>query len=327
MPAQASVPVLPWPEVLAGTPAVAVIEQALARGRLSHSLLLTGDDVDLLRGVGLALADRLLNPPGTAPSRRRSLLDGAHPDCFHLRPAGKSRQIGAEPTRELIGKVQVSASAGGQKVALLHECDRMNTSAANVFLKTLEEPPANTTLLLLTTRPHALLPTIRSRCQLFRFGSAGAATPVDGWPAWLEDYRAWLALLHGGAARTAPSDAIFRMYGLIARFGVLLESATDALWATQKKSLPAELTSEEEDAIETGISKGLRDRLYADLERATGAYVREILVTPEAAVGARAFVESIKHLEHSAGLLRVNFNDVAALELYLLKALRAWTKK
>jgi len=313
--------------VLAGTPAVAVIEQALARGRLSHSLLLTGDDVDLLRGVGLALADRLLNPPGTAPSRRRSLLDGAHPDCFHLRPAGKSRQIGAEPTRELIGKVQVSASAGGQKVALLHECDRMNTSAANVFLKTLEEPPANTTLLLLTTRPHALLPTIRSRCQLFRFGSAGAATPVDGWPAWLEDYRAWLALLHGGAARTAPSDAIFRMYGLIARFGVLLESATDALWATQKKSLPAELTSEEEDAIETGISKGLRDRLYADLERATGACVREILVTPEAAVGARAFVESIKHLEHSAGLLRVNFNDVAALELYLLKALRAWTKK
>jgi DNA polymerase-3 subunit delta' len=325
--APASVPVLPWPDVLAGTPAVAVIEQALARGRLSHSLLLTGDDVDLLRGVGLALADRLLNPPSTAPERRRSLLDGAHPDCFHLRPAGKSRQIGADPTRELIGKVQVSASAGGQKVALLHECDRMNTAAANVFLKTLEEPPANTTLLLLTTRPHALLPTIRSRCQLFRFGSAGAATPVDGWPAWLEDYRAWLALLHGGAARTAPADAIFRMYGLIARFGVLLETATDTLWAEQKKSLPAELTDEEQDAIETGISKGLRDRLYADLERATGAYVREILVTPEAAVGARAFAESIKHLEHSAGLLRVNFNDVAALELYLLKALRAWTKK
>lgn len=318
---------LPWPEALAGTPAVLVIEQALTRGRLSHSLLLTGDDVDLLRGVGLALADRLLNPPSTAPARRRSLLDGAHPDCFHLRPAGKSRQIGADPTRELIGKVQVSASAGGHKVALLHECDRMNTSAANVFLKTLEEPPANTTLLLLTTRPHALLPTIRSRCQLFRFGSAGAATPVDGWPAWLEDYRAWLALLHGGAARTAPADAIFRMYGLIARFGVLLETATDSLWAEQKKSLPAELTDEEQEAIETGISKGLRDRLYADIERATGAYVREILVTPEAAVGARAFAESIKHLEHSAGLLRVNFNDVAALELYLLKALRAWTKK
>jgi DNA polymerase-3 subunit delta' len=323
----ATVPVLPWPETLADTPAVAVIEQALLRGRLSHSLLITGDDLDLLRGLALALADRLLNPPSTPPDRRRSLLDGAHPDCFHLRPVGKSRQTNAESTRELIGKVQVSASAGGHKVALIHECDRMNVSAANIFLKTLEEPPANTTLLLLTTRPHALLPTIRSRCQLFRFASAGAATPVDGWPAWLEDYRAWLALLFGGAARTAPADAMFRLYGLLARFGVLLETATDTLWAQHKKSLPEDLSEEEQDAIETGLSKGLRDRLFADLERATGAYVREILVTPEAAAGARAFAETVKHLEHSAGLLRVNFSDTNALELFLLKTLRAWTRK
>ncbi len=332
----APVPVLPWPDALVGTPAIAVIEQAIARGRLSHSLLLTGDDIGVLRGAGLALADRLLNPPDTDPQRRRPIA--GHPDCFHLRTKGKAREIiignpddrkkYEGSMREFIEqKLPFTASVGSHKVGIVHEADRMNIPSANAFLKTLEEPPANTTLLLITTRPHALLPTIRSRCQLFRFGSAGAATPVDGWPAWLEDYRAWLALLHGGAARTAPSDAIFRMYGLIARFGVLLETATDTLWAEQKKSLPAELTDEEEDAIETGISKGLRDRLYADLERATGAYVREILVTPEAAVGARAFAESIKHLEHSAGLLRVNFNDVAALELYLLKALRAWTKK
>lgn len=322
-----TVPILPWPAPLAGTPAVTVLDQALTRGRLSHSLLLTGDDLDLLRDVGLALADRLLNPPSTPAANRRSLTDGAHPDCFHLRPAGKSRQIGAEPTRELIGKVQVSASAGGHKVALIHECDRMNVQASNIFLKTLEEPPAHTTLLLLTTRPHALLPTIRSRCQLFRFNSTGAATPVDGWPAWLEDYRAWLALLHGGAAKTAPADALFRLYGLVARFGVLLETATDTLWAAQKKNLPDDLSDDEQDAIETGLSKGLRDRLFADLERATSAYAREVLVTPEAASGARAFVETVKHLEHSAGLLRVNFNDTAALELFLLKTLRAWSRK
>lgn len=323
----ASGSVLPWPESLADTPGTAVIDQALLRGRLSHSLLITGDDIELLRGVGLALADRLLNPPATDPARRRSIRDGAHPDCFHLRPAGKSRQIGAEPTRDLIGKVQVSASAGGQKVAIIHECDRMNIPAANIFLKTLEEPPANTTLLLLTTRPHALLATIRSRCQLFRFSSPGAPTAVDGWAAWLDDYRAWLSLLFGGGARSAPADAIFRLYGLVARFGVLLETATDSLWAAQKKTLPEELTDEEEEAIETGLSKGLRDRLFADIERATGAYAREILVTPEAATGARAFVETVKHLERAAGLLRVNFNDTAALELFLLETLRAWTRK
>jgi DNA polymerase-3 subunit delta' len=321
----ATVAPLPWPSALDGTPAVAVIEQAIGRARLSHSLLLTGDDIDLLRGAALALADRLLNPPSTAPERRRAVED--HPDCFHLRPAGKMRQIGADSTRELIGKVQVSSSAGGQKVGILHECDRMNVAAANIFLKTLEEPPANTTLLLLTTRPHALLPTIRSRCQLFRFSAPGLLTPVDGWPAWLEDYRAWLGLLHGGAAKTAPADAIFRLYGLVARFGVLLENATDTLWAEQKKKLPADLTDDEQEAIETGLSKGLRDRLFADIERATSTFAREVLVTPEAAIGARAFAETVKHLEHAAGLLRVNFSDASALELFLLKTLRAWTRK
>lgn len=323
----ASPPHLPWPAPLDGTPAIVVIERALARGRLSHSLLVTGDDPDLLRDTALALADRLLNPPGQDPALRRPLSRGPHPDCYHLRPAGKSRQIGAEATRDLISQVQVSASVGGQKVALLHECDRMNIQSANVFLKTLEEPPAHTTLLLLTTRPHALLPTIRSRCQLFRFASPGLATEVDGWPAWLEDYRTWLGLLHAGAARNDPAGAIFRLYGLVARFGALLENAVDTLWTTQKKSLPPDLTAEQQEAIESGLSKGLRDRLFADLERATGLHARTLLTTAEAPVAARAFADTVRRLEHAAGLLRVNFSDTAALELFLLHTLRAWTRK
>jgi DNA polymerase-3 subunit delta' len=320
-------PALPWPDSLAGTPVVAVLDQALTRRRLSHSLLLSGEDVELLRHVALALADRLLNPVGTAPERRRPVDDGTHPDCFHLRAAGKMRIISAEATRGLIGKVQVSASAGEHKVAIIHECDRMNTAAANIFLKTLEEPPANTTLIMLTARPHALLPTIRSRCQLFRFPVPGSVAAIDGWSAWLEDYRAWLGGLHQGTARTAPADAIFALYGLVSRFDVLLETAVSGLWDAQKKSLPEDISSEEQEAIETGLSKGLRDRLFADIERATSTFVRTVLSGADAGVAARAFAETVKHLEHSVGLLRVNFSDAAALELFLLKTLRAWTRK
>ena len=323
----AAVASLPWPEALDDTPVVAVLDQALARKRLSHSLLLSGDDPDLLRHVALALADRLLNPPGTEPARRRRVDDSTHPDCFHLRPVGKMRQIGADATRALIGKVQVSASAGEHKVAILHECDRMNTAAANIFLKTLEEPPANTTLLLLTTRPHALLPTIRSRCQLFRFPVPGSVTAVDGWSAWLEDYRIWLGGLHQGTARTAPADAIFALYGLVSRFDMLLENAVTTVWAVQKKSLAEDLSGDEQEAIETGLSKGLRDRLFADVERATSTFARTVLSGADAGAAARAFIETVKHLEHSVGLLRVNFSDAAALELFLLKTLRAWTRK
>ena len=61
----------PWPPALAGTPAIAVIEQAIARQRLSHSLLLHGDDHETLVAIALAIADRLLYPPNLPPTTAR----------------------------------------------------------------------------------------------------------------------------------------------------------------------------------------------------------------------------------------------------------------
>jgi DNA polymerase III subunit delta' len=170
--------VSPWPAALAGTPAISVIEQAIARKRLSHSLLLHGDDLETLVSVAHGIADRLLNGE---PDDRAAVTFSTeqHPDCFHLRPSGKARfiRIGDSATdpgtmREFINKVSVSSAVAARKVGLVHEADRMNIQTANAFLKTLEEPPANTTLLLVTTRPYALLPTIRSRVLHFRFPSA-----------------------------------------------------------------------------------------------------------------------------------------------------------
>src|SRR5665213_1205433 len=130
---------IPWPPALAGTPAVAVIERAIGRHRLGHSLLLHGDDLDMLQAVAQAIADRLLNARGGAKDpAHRSLGEGGHPDCFMLRPEGKSRQITADATRELIAHVQKSPAVAPYKVAILVEADRMNASAANIFLKTLE---------------------------------------------------------------------------------------------------------------------------------------------------------------------------------------------
>src|ERR1019366_1888251 len=126
----------PWPPALAGTPAVAVIERAIARSRLSHSLLLHGDDPDTLVAVALAIADRLLNAKGASAH----FPPDQHPDCFALRPAGKMRIISVDATRELIGKVQVSAAVAPRKVAILHEVDRMNTAAANVFSRRSRNP-------------------------------------------------------------------------------------------------------------------------------------------------------------------------------------------
>jgi DNA polymerase-3 subunit delta' len=314
----------PWPAGLVGTPAIAVIEQAIARQRLSHSLLLHGDDLDTLVAIALGVADRLLNTPAAAAS----FPPEQHPDCFALRPAGKMRQISADATRALIGKLQVSPAVAPRKVAILHEVDRMHTTAANIFLKTLEEPPANTTLLLLTTRPYALLPTIRSRVLHFRFPSAGTLVAADGWSAWLDDYRAWLERLARGVGtdKKAIADHIFTLYGLVARFGTVLDFATAEVWKKQKESLPADLDDDEQVAIETGIANGLRARLFVEIEQATRTFALPSLNAGDEGT-RRALVAAIEKLEHDVGLLRLNLNESAALESFLLASLRIWTRR
>ncbi|HYP17668.1 MAG TPA: DNA polymerase III subunit gamma/tau [Opitutus sp.] len=317
-------PASPWPAALVGTPTVSVIERAIERQRLSHSLLLHGDDLETLVLVAHAIADRLLNVPA---STARFPAD-QHPDCYALRPAGKMRQISAESTRDLIGRVQVSATVSPRKVAIIHEADRMHVTAANVFLKTLEEPPANTTLLLLTTRPYALLPTIRSRVLHFRFPQVATSLAADGWSAWLDDYRAWLGrLLTATTDKSAVADHVFTIYGLVARFSTVLDFATTEVWKQQKEKLPPDLDDDEQVAIETGIANGLRSRLFGEIEQATRAFALPHLSSAAAEPTRRALVAAIEQLEHDVGLLRLNLNEAAALEHFLLCSLRVWSKR
>ncbi len=323
---------LPWPESLVGSPAVAVIEQAIARSRLSHSLLLHGDDLGTLVGVAHAIADRLLNPPKSAA--RFAVKD--HPDYLALRPKGKSRIIPIGKTgspdpgtmRDFLPKLYVTPSIAPRKVAIIYEADRMEPPSANAFLKTLEEPPANTTLLLLTTRPYSLLPTILSRVLHFRFPSAVAPVSADGWTPWLADYQAWLGRLSDGAPsdKRAISDHVFSVYGLVARFSAVLDFASDAVWKEQKAKLPDDLDDAEEEAIQTGIANGIRLRLFSEIAHATRTFALPTLTAGDAAT-RRALTAAIDKLEHNTGLLRLNLNEAAALEDFLLSSLRIWTKR
>jgi len=315
-------PAAPWPPAFAGTPAVTVIERALAAGRLSPSLLMAGDDAEGLSAAGLALADRILNRGGGRP-----FPAAVHPDCHQVRPVGKLRVIKADMVRELIATLNVTGSLSRFKVGLIHDADRFHPAAANIFLKTLEEPPPDTTLLLLSSRPYALLPTIRSRVLHFRFPGLATALQTEGWAAWLEDYRAWLRQLGPTISPGAGvADPLFAMYGLVARFGQILEQGAAADHARRQATLPAALGAEELEAIESEAAVGLRLRMLTAIEAATRQHARELIQAGDDAAG-RLLPAATAVLERVAGLLRVNLNELTALEDFLLASLRIWSRR
>lgn len=325
-----------WPESLAGTPAVIVLEKALARERLAHSLLLHGDDLDTLVLVAHAIADRLLNPPGGPGTlAHRNPGEGGHPDCFELRPSGRARQIrigdivNPEPgtMREFLRKISVSPAIALCKVGIVYEADRMNEATSNAFLKTLEEPPGCTTLLLLTTHPYMLLPTIRSRCLHFRFASSAAPLAHPALPGWKTDYQAWLGrLTEGITERQAVAEQVFALYGLVVRFNAIVVGATAEIWKAQEGKLPADLDAEEQVAIEIGIANGIRQKLFAEIEHATITFARPRLAAGDGAV-RRALTAAVGELERCNRLLRLNLSESAALEEFLLTSLRLWSKR
>ncbi len=135
------------------------IEKSWNAGQLAHAYLLQGAP----HGAALRFADKLLN---LIFDNHPQVATRAHPDIAWLEPQSKSRQILIDQVRDdLIRPFSQTSFSGGWKVGVILNADRMNTMAANALLKTLEEPPPKSLLLLITDEPQSLLPTISSRCQ------------------------------------------------------------------------------------------------------------------------------------------------------------------
>jgi DNA polymerase-3 subunit delta' len=310
------------PAALRDARAVEVLERSLSQNRLGHGILLHGESLLSLETIARAIAAHLLKT-------ERDPFE--HPDCFILRPSGKARLIKVGKTednntmRKLVVDIAKSSNQGGRKVGIVVDADRMNPASANAFLKTLEEPPSGTTLFLLTTRPYDLLDTIRSRCLNFRIPAELESLQDPDWEQWIADYRQWLGrLLEGPNKKTVP-HIMMAAYGLNARFQNILCEQTSAAWKLQKETLPEHVTAEERDAMEAGLSKGYRKQLFGEIEKATAQFARDIESLNKGELPAGALHRATEALEKAAGLMEINFNQVAALELFFLSSLRIWT--
>ena len=128
------------------------------QNRLAHAYLISGPPGSGKQGLAAELAS-LVN--GTAPS---DVFSARARDIFVAQPESKSRRIVIEQIRDLEHALQMRASNGRRKVVIISDADRLQPQAANAFLKTLEEPPRDSLLLLLSALPEALPETILSRC-------------------------------------------------------------------------------------------------------------------------------------------------------------------
>ncbi|HWB61438.1 MAG TPA: AAA family ATPase, partial [Chthoniobacteraceae bacterium] len=151
------------------------LRRANEQQRLAHAYLICGPQGSGKRALAADLAALVTDSAGVRKVNGTAL---DHPDVHVAEPESKSRRIVIEQVRELERELQMRSLLGGKKVGIIFDADRLKTEAANAFLKTLEEPPNNSLLLLTTAQPEALPDTILSRCISVTLSSAGKREPT-----------------------------------------------------------------------------------------------------------------------------------------------------
>lgn len=190
---------------------------ARERGRFAQAYLISGPAGAGKRPLAGKLASALLELEGDAST---------HPDVHALEPQMKTRVIGAEAMRELLGKLQMRSLRGGAKIAIIVDAERMNEAAANALLRTLEEPPGPTYFFLLSTQPEQILTTILSRCIEIPLRQTQKTLPTARQSA----------LLDALAKATVGGD-LASTFALVRHFTVLLSEAKADIEAQNEADL------------------------------------------------------------------------------------------
>jgi DNA polymerase-3 subunit delta' len=191
---------VPLADVKGQGQAVEVLKRAIANDRVAPAYLFIGPEGVGKRTTALAFAMALLcqgaretaDACGVCPSCRK-VVRGSHPDLLLIGPdgtqikIGKREEKGDEPPqiRQLIRAAHRRPYEGTRKVLVVDEAHKMNLEAANALLKTLEEPPPGTVILLIATTLFHLPATISSRCQVVRF----RLLPRAWLKGWMEEVR------------------------------------------------------------------------------------------------------------------------------------------
>jgi DNA polymerase-3 subunit delta' len=342
---------------------VQLLQRSLERGRLGHAYIFTGQELSELEGVALTLAKTLncLEPVkmnGVAVDccdrcvSCQKIVHGNHADVFWIRPESKLRVIRMNqvvrrddsPARVLLEFVNLKPTESEYKIAIVVCADRMNEQAANAFLKTLEEPPAKSILVLLTTEPQRILETIFSRCLRLSFGGDAQRPLSPPQLAWLTGFsEAAAAEQKSLLGRYRLMDVLLKKLNELK--GGIEEKLTEQSPLQRYKDAEKDLQERWEDELKAAIEaeyRRQRSELLAVLQWwLRDVWVRkvqnpkpkvqsqpaELLRFPEISgtervagrISAADAVENLQIMEQIQRWLYTNVQEALALEVGLLK--------
>jgi DNA polymerase III subunit delta' len=168
---------VPWHTLRGHDRVVTSLRRALAQGRLPHAFLFVGPEGIGKHAFALRLAQALLcervpesrlDPCGKCPGCLQ-VMAGTHPDLLQVAKPEDRQELPIRIIRDLCLDLGLKPMSGKRKVAIIDDADDLNDEAANAFLKTLEEPPPGSVLILVGTSAEGQLDTILSRCRVVRF--------------------------------------------------------------------------------------------------------------------------------------------------------------
>ena len=324
-----------------------LLQRSLARGRLGHAYLFTGHHLEELESIARTLAKTLncQKPVKTGGEATdccdeclscRKIDQETHADVHWARPESKSRVVTVEQMRDLMREIQLKPAEAEFKVAIIAAADRLNQQAANAFLKTLEEPPAKSILILLSTDPQRILETILSRCLRLNFSAEGLRPLHAAQTDWLARF---------GALAAGEQKSLLGRYRLLdvllQKLGEIRTKVGEALTARSPlqryDDVEKDLRERWEDELAAAIEAEYR-RQRADLLLLVQWWLRDVWLHslavggqlvgfPQIAgaeavakkISPRQALENLQTLEQTQRLLHTNVQEALALEVGLLK--------
>jgi DNA polymerase III subunit delta' len=322
--------------VLGHVQAVEKLRRAVRRDRIAHSYLFTGEEGIGRRWVALQFAKALncLEPtvePGESCDRCLSCkkIDGGiHPDVVLLQPEAQTLKV--QQVRQMQNELAFRPYEGRKRVCIVTAADRMAPNMSNILLKTLEEPPLHTVIVLLAGHPGLILPTILSRCRLIRF----TPLPLPSVRDWLMKNRGMseadarlLAGLSGGSIGKALEKE--EQAGKIPRAELLKDWVGAKAFTLEKMEKWVDiLPSQREDLISIlGVGIGLlRDLLLAKVMEDGSKSIHSDLVEEITGIKEQWSVLGLLHrmeeVSQTMLAVRSNANATLALEAMML----SWVK-